>query len=533
MKKVFLFLGLFFLMGNVVLAFQATFDINVDNITLASKSNNLFKQLDDKYEIDVKDFSNTISNDEDIDNFVKEILKLSLNNDNSSLLKILTPYMFVDKDNGHNTLSANVFLQMYIDQLAKDKIQCEYINSIRSVETENGTFVFVYSNEATVNDESQDVIFVYWLKEVDGSYKLFFPWITFEDDLRDYFDEITKGENEGNIIGKTYKKIAVTGDVLEDISTDKLKEIYENNVLENVQITAMKQDGISSYGSGFFIREGVIATTWSLFTQYLVDANYVYVNDANGNTYEIDGIVAADALYDVVLLKLSDEKGDKVTFGNTSNLKVDDYLFTINSKGNTGFSINYGTFVSMNEGKMQNFFMLSYPDIGSALYDISGNVVGFNTKDSLYSEVSVANSAEYLKEVQNILEKEEFKKIKAISLDKFKAEYYKDIKEEKKYNTISKEVWNRYKKIGNIEENISLELIKASYNDDILSLRYKNDASKSLSSLFLTNDFVLELEKEGFKEKYTSLNKKIYNNDKYKVIIRQDMDYLIVLMMEN
>ena len=137
----------------------------------------------------------------------------------------------------------------------------------------------------------------------------------------------------------------------------------------------------------------------------------IYINDSNGNTYEVDGIVSADTKYDVVLLKLNREVGKKVTLGNGNEVYSSNKLFTISSKYNNGFSINYGTNISYDDGKMKNMFVLGSSDVGSALFNEYNEVVGFNIGDKLYSELSYANSTDYLKKIQTKLVNTKFDKI--------------------------------------------------------------------------------------------------------------------------
>ena len=58
-----------------------------------------------------------------------------------------------------------------------------------------------------------------------------------------------------------------------------------------------------------------------------------------------------------------------------NKIDINKPLFSINSKDNTGFSINYGSFVKNKDGKLNNLFPISESDVGSALYDINGNVI--------------------------------------------------------------------------------------------------------------------------------------------------------------
>ena len=308
--------------------------------------------------------------------------------------------------------------------------------------------------------------------------------------------------------------------------------MYENSVSKVVQITSMLDTGNNTYGSGFFIRKGVIVTSWSLFQEYLNSGNLLYVNDAEGNTYEVDGVVSADTNYGVVLLKLNKAVGEAVTFQSSSKLTSGDKVFTISSKINSGFSINYGSFVTLENGKLENLFAISSSDVGGALLNQDGNVVGFHTNEVLNSDLSYAHSTDYLRDLQKILENQDFNSITSISIDTFKSKYYRNLITEKEYNTIPDKIWNEYKTIGNLEENITLPLIKGSYQDKILSLRYQNNISNLIQTMYLISDFSDALEEDGYRLTYSDSVKKIYNNGTYKVVIKEDLNYLILLIME-
>ena len=295
----------------------------------------------------------------------------------------------------------------------------------------------------------------------------------------------------------------------------------------------MNDGGQNSYGSGFYLREGIIVTTWSLFLQMLTNSEYIYVNDAKGNTYDILGVVAAQIDYDVVVLKIDKNSGKGVSIGSSTKLELDDKLFMINSKNNNGFQISYGSFISLNNGKLSNLFLLSNSDVGGALFNEEGQVVGFNVGDKTNSELSYANSTDYLKELQDILNNQDYSKISYTLLETYKQDYYTEFEEEKKYNKIANEVWNDYRKIGNLGNEITLPLIKASYVDGIVSLRYENNTSNLIDSIYLVSSFTENLINDGYEFTYSDNYKKIYKNNEYKIIIKSSLDYLIILIMEN
>ncbi len=530
MKKLLFLISLFILNVSFV---YAAFDINIDDIDISKKNNDLINQLDKEYKIDIEDFTNNSEKNEEVKKFVKEIIDVALSNkDYDTKMKELSKYIFISKDNGTESLTSSIMLQGFLKELDKYKISFEYIKVIRVVKSDNGTFAFAYIPNANVSNKVQDIVLTFWLKEDKDGYKIYFPWINLGDNLNDYFNKIAANEDNGNNIGGSYKNISISGNGSNVPSMEELSLLFSNNVESNVQITAIKENGISSYTSGFFIRKGIVITTWSSFMKYLSDSNFIYVNDYK-NTYKIQGVVAADEKYDVVVLKLEVESGKSVTFGDSSTLKEDDTLFTINSKNNTGFSINYGSFIAMENGKIKNFFALSYSDEGSALYNNDGKVVGFTVGDILNSELSYANSSDYLKKLQDILNKEDFNDINCSSLEFFKDKYYNKLSKEKEYNNVDDKVFDKLTSIGNMKETIPLALVKASYEDNILSLRYKNEAGSSLDTIYLVSDYINSLVDLDYECILNNYNKKIYKNDDYKIIIREDMNYLIILIMES
>ena len=532
MKKIIFVFILSILFISNTCALSNNFDVNIDKININNKSSKLISELDKEYKIETVDFKTKNDNEEKVKEFVKNLISISLSDKSiDEINKELSKYIYTNPEYGAETLTSTVTLKTFIDELNGKEISYDYVKIIRVVTAEEGIFAFAYIPNAVVSGEVKDIVLTFWLKEVDGNYKIYFPWINFGDKLDEYFNKIANNESEGKTLGGTYKSISLSGNK-NDPSEEDLIKIYNENLYSNVQIVAMKENGVGVYASGFFIREGVVVTTWSTFLNFLSDSEFIYVTDAK-NTYNIAGIVAADEEYDVVILKLEQEVGRPVVFMETSSLNTDDKLYTINSKNNVGYSINYGSFVSLENGRLKNFLAITDSDVGCALYNSEGYVVAFTVPDVLSSELSYANSTDYLIGLQTILKKKSFDEINIKSLDNFKNRYYNNLVEEVKYNNVKDSVSKELMSIGKMEETIVLPLIKASYKDNILSLRYKNEAIDSLDTLYLINEYMVNLEKEGFKKTYTKYNKLIYQNSKYKIIIKEDLDYLIILIMEN
>ena len=528
MKKM-LFVCCFFL---VFITQVEAFDIDMSKITVNKRSLDIVKILDKKYEIDTDSFNKNIVNDKSAVIFTQQLVNVSFQDKEKNEVKEdLTKYLYINKEDGFDTLSGTIFLDTYLDQLYDSNIQVGDIADIKTAGfNEKNIMSFVYIKNASVNTEEKDIVLSYWLKYENGEYKLYYPWVCFSNQMTEYFENISYLEEKGNVIGGTYNKLSLDGND-NTVTDDKLLELFNNNKDSVIQITAMGEN-TNIYGSGFFLEEGVIVTTWSFFLQYLIEGSFIYVNDVNGKTYDVLGVISANPDYDVVVLKLNDSVGKKVKFGQSNELYAGQRLYSINSKNNSGFSINYGTNISLNKGKIKNLFALSSSDIGSALFNEYNEVIGFNVGDKIYSELSYANSTDYLVELQSKLDGTDFKKINYTKLDTFKEKYYRDNYKEKKYFEVNDKKWKELSEIGSLSKNIEIELIKASYKDKILSLRYINNAKGMLDSIYLALPFTEELLQNGYELTYYNEQKTIYQNDEYKVILKDNFGYLIILVME-
>ena len=89
-----------------------------------------------------------------------------------------------------------------------------------------------------------------------------------------------------------------------------------------------------------------------------------------------------------------------------------------------------------------------------------------------------------------------------------------------------------YSKIGDIENTIALDLVKASYKDGIVSLRYINKISDFVGTMQLSDSFSSKLVEDGYKLISEGATKNVYSNNKYKVVIMSEFDYLIVVMVK-
>ena len=256
------------------------------------------------------------------------------------------------------------------------------------------------------------------------------------------------------------------------------------------------------------------------------------MRDSNSNVYEIDGIITANPETDVVLIKLKNKTENTINLSNSAELKTEDPLITISSKSGVSYIIQKGIVIS-NDGYIQSSIPLSTNDEGSLLLNSEGQVVGMNTSKSTTASISMAINSEILKEAKEKFDNIDFDSIQTISFEKLKEDYYYlKYNNENVINAIPKRVWKKYSKIGDIENNIKLELVKANYDKGVVSLRYKNKISDYISGMQLAASYKEQLVKDGYQEILNSSSKCIYQNKKYQIIIMNEFDYLIVVMVK-
>lgn len=384
--------------------------------------------------------------------------------------------------------------------------------------------------------KEENLIIYYYFLKIDGTYRLCYLYGEYGDTVQEYFDELESSETKNTkAISTTYQSNLSTlynYDKLNAITNDKLNQIYDQNINNLVYLSSYYNTSVINNANGFLISDGIVATTWNFLEKALVNAQYISIRDSNCNDYEIDGIITANPETDIVLIKLKNKTKSTISLASSNELKTEDPLITISSKSGVSYIIQKGIVIS-NDGYIQSSIPLSDSDDGSLLLNDSGEVVGMNTAKSTNASISMAVNSAVLNEVKEKFDNTDFDSIHIIKFEKLKEDYYYlKYNNENVINTIPKKVWKKYSKIGDIENNIKLELLKANYDDDVVSLRYKNKISEYISGMQLAATYKEQLITDGYQEVLNSSSKCIYQNKKYQVIIMNEFDYLIVVMVK-
>lgn len=379
-------------------------------------------------------------------------------------------------------------------------------------------------------------VMYYYYKKLGNEWKLYYLYGDSTENINDYFKEVSKKEADGTMaIAPSYESQLGTiysFQKLEEMSEEELEKIVEQNKKNIVYLNSYYNNKEVTSANGFYISPGLVVTTWNFLEKSLMDAQHITATDSEQNPLEIEGIVTAKKETDVALIKLKENTSSSVTLGDSNKVEVEDPVITISSKTSSSASVQTGILISK-EDYLQTSIPLLEKDEGSPLFNKEGEVIGINTSLSTQASISIAMNSDVLKEIKEKVSKEDFDKIESISFKELKEKYYyKTKQEEKVVDTIPKSKWKKYSKIGKIEKTIPLELVKASYQDGVVSLRYKNEIGNFMSSMQLSTTFREELKKEGYQEIVTTEEKAIYESKKYKVIVMDEFDYLIVVMVK-
>ena len=445
-----------------------------------------------------------------------------------------------------NILPSFAIPQMF-SQLDELNITYNSIGAIRVGVVDDYVISMVSLPDATLKQENNEepmkydtvktnLIMYYYFKKLNDEYKLYYLFGEGTDDLSQYFGSIEDNENTKNLViaqnNDTKLREIYDFSKADSLDENKLNQIYSSNSKNILMLSAYYNTSLVASANGVLISDGLVVTTWNFLEKALINSQFFAIKDNEGNSYQIDGIVTANPETDLVVIKLKDKVTATTTLGNIDNVNINDAVMTISSKSGVGLSLQTGI-VTSKDGYIQSAIPLTEADEGSPLYNDAGQLIGINTAKAVNTSVSLAIDVNALKEIKNKIGSKEFDSIKTVSFNELKEKYYyTNYNEEKIVNSISDTKWQTFKKIGDIENNIKLDLAKASYDNNVVSLRYKNGISKYINSMQLASSFKEELINSGYRETLNSSTKCIYVSNDYKVMIMDEFDYLIIVMVK-
>ncbi len=553
----------------VSFAITERISINDDTYSFINKAEKIASNFDSNYEITNNNNKNNDEIKQNITELTKKTTYLLLGEANKEdeasedYYKRYKDYLKLRYDpevpkDSNSILGLDTNSQEYKDDLLSgvsvpgmfyelDELDIKYSSYGRikvSVTDENNVISMITLSNVTMKEQDSqkpmnyntiktDLTMYYYFKKLNGEYKLLFLKGETDDDIEQYFEhsnekvgELSKDDDYNTDLEDVYDFSKVKA-----ISEKTLTKIYDENKNKIVFLNSTYATGTTTSANGFFINEGIIVTTYNYIEKSLIKAQNIIISDSIGNVYELDGIVTVNVDNDIAILKVNKKNEKYIKVENVEKPQKEDAVITLNSKDGIGLTTAKGIIISNNDD-MQTSLPVTESMQGSPLFNSNGELIGMinsksvNTSISTATEMNVLN--EYYKKFSNI----KYDEIKAISFETLKENYYIKYSEEKIINNIPQDKWEQYSKAESADDFIKLNLVKASYKDKIISLRYKNDVSNYVDTMQFAMEYRANLQNNGYKEKNISNSKVIYENEKYQIFIMSEFDYLIIVMVK-
>ena len=357
------------------------------------------------------------------------------------------------------------------------------------------------------------------------------------NDINKYYNQVDKEERDinnknANVLNNKSSYIptsdpSINYDKLKKLSSSVTNKIYEDNKDKVAVIASVNNSGIASGNStGFFIRSGVLVTTYDSFVDMVDNGSTRYYADINGQVEEIQGVVAAYPNLNLIILKLKKETKLPVQLGNYKDLEKDDPVVIISSSLGLTSMIKSGTyFDSYNDNikVLRTSLPLSNGDNGSPIFNTSGQVIGINNNVSknineYSSGLNNAIDVNVLKPIIDKLQDQDFSDIKVIKLSNLSNESLKVI------NKVSKNKWNKYQKITQITEYLPVQLYSAYTSGKYMIIRYKNQDN------IIDNNGAISLYKTKLKEEGYKEDSDILSKDNIKITVKDSLGYIVLIV---
>ena len=369
------------------------------------------------------------------------------------------------------------------------------------------------NNPQKFKEVTTNMILTYIYKKYKDKYYLYYIDAYTKNDLSSY-EETTYMIKSDVTLNNIYNTNKLNG-----INNTTINKIYNNNKNNIVNLTSYNTNKYVSSSIGIIIEDGIVLTNYDFINKSLKDASFISISN-NNKYYELDGIITMDIKSNLALLKLKNKVKSTTIIGNNPN--IEDIVISIDENINKN-----KTLVISNTNYIET---INNDNNSSLLFDMNSKFIGISTKnnESIHNKYISTNK---LNNIINKLSNKDFNSIDTISFNKLKDEYYINNKYKEKEISIPKRITNKYKIINTINNNIYIPLIKYSKSKNNITLRYKNNINKYISNIDMSNSLREELLNSNYNETFYSDNKIILENNKYKVVLLSEFDYLIVLVV--
>ena len=365
------------------------------------------------------------------------------------------------------------------------------------------------------NTVTTNLIINYYYIYYNNNYYLYYLNAYTKNDLSNYSDStfaIQSDVNDSSIYNYSNYN---------NLSTNEINKTFDSNKNNIFAIESFNTHEKISSSIAVLVSDGIILTTYDFLKSSLEDASYISLKDTNNKYYDIDGIITISKENNLVLLKLEDKLKSTISIDDKADLE--EAVVTISYDDE--FTKNKSLIVS-NNIKIKTLEQ----DDNSTLLFKDNKLLGITNSnvESIYKEYSKLTN---INKTLSILNKTKYDDIDTKSFDYLKEKYFIDKSIKYKEITIPKDLYNKYKILNTINNNISIPLINYSKVGNNISLRYKNNINNYFSNIELSKRLESKLIENKYKKILTSSNKCIYENNKYQIITYSELDYLIVMVV--
>ena len=343
----------------------------------------------------------------------------------------------------------------------------------------------------------------------------------------------TASETSSLVGNLTYNKEAdYTLETQNNITS--ISEKYRKTIVS--LITFNKDKAVTSNSTGFFLKKGIIVANFSWFENYLLGQDELVISNLDGELFEVDGIISLSKYYDIIVLKLTEEKGNDLgDFTSTSIAFNKDIIIALTSPKGIGVATNTGAVITTESDYAYVDLTISEGEVGSPVFKENGKLLGvINSEFINSSSSSISAVGLELSTISSNLNSINFEDIKTIKLDEIKEKYYFDsLKEiEVENNDYDANIYNKYMNKIDIKEVYKDSIASISTSEDYLIVRVKYFENNLISKKQYTNLYTMKLLENGFKEIVTNDYRKVFQSEDVKLTIMYETGYLVFIYSE-
>lgn len=308
----------------------------------------------------------------------------------------------------------------------------------------------------------------------------------------------------------------------------QIQNIYSNFKTSIVSLaTSNINNAITSNATGFFIREGVIITSWAWFESYLMSNDSLTIADMNNKIYKLDGIISLSTFYDIVVLKLTEAEGTPITkIGYASRGSL---IVALSSPTSIGIATNVGKIMGSEDEILKLNLAVTEGEVGSPLFNLKGELAGIISSTKINSTVSYATNTFAFSSLLSRLKHRDFGEIKSYKINALKTSMYQ--------NTISKlefsqdydqNLYNQYMKDFNIKNVYQDNIFSIITTNDKLIIKVAFNENNIISKKQYANLYVSKLKEVGYKIIGNNNYQMVLLKENIRINIKYESSYIVI-----